>query len=208
MVKKKTRLALMLSDRQKALKLTDRAVGEKYGWMQQTFNSWKRGTIPRDDVRDALAAFLDVPRAEVDQLAEEAKARAATTSDVAAFDSAQEKGKVSDRQKGKFKFEPAMSGYGPNYVPYGRYAVRVDTNVMEPALLYGCRVWVDSRHFPKPGNEVFVHAGRGVAWIGRLVSIAGDTARLQQYGQVEPFDVPFEAIHTIVLAERIPVAAG
>lgn len=206
MVKKKTRLALMLSDRQKALKLTDRAVGEKYGWMQQTFNSWKRGTIPRDDVRDALAAFLDVPRAEVDALCDVARER--TGLDMSTLDSAQEKGKVSDRQKGKFKFEPAMSGYGPNYVPYGRYAVRVDTNVMEPALLYGCRVWVDSRHFPKPGNEVFVHAGRGVAWIGRLVSIAGDTARLQQYGQAEPFDVPFEAIHTIVLAERIPVAAS
>ncbi len=202
MVKKKTRLALMLSDRQKALKLTDRAVGEKYGWMQQTYNSWKRGTIPRDDVRDGLADFLDVPRAEVDSLAEEAKARAGTALDMSTLDTVQEKAKISDRKEGKFKFEPALSGYGPNYVPYGRYVVRVDTNVMEPALLYGCRVWVDSRPFPKPGNEVFVHSGKGAAWIGRLVSIDGDKARLAQYGRAAEFDVPIEAIHVIVLAER------
>ena len=201
MVKKKTRLALMLSERQKALKLTDRAVGEKYGWMQQTYNSWKRGTIPRDDVRDSLADFLELPRTDVDALCEVARER--TGIDMSTLDSAQEKGRISDRKEGRFKFEPAMSGYGPNYVPFGRYAVRVDTNVMEPVFLYGCRVWVDSRPFPKPGNEVFVHSGKGVAWLGQLVSIDGDKARLRQLGRAAEFDVPFEAIHVIVLAERL-----
>lgn len=204
MVKKKSRLALMITDRQKALKLTDRAVGEKYGWMQQTYSSWKRGTVPRDDVRDDLADFLGLPRDEVDGLCEKAKEQVSVGLGMSALDSAQEKGNISDRKEGRFKFEPAMVGYGPNYIPYGRYAVRVDTNVMEPVFLYGCRVWVDSRTFPRPGNEVFAHGGRGVAWIGQLVSIDGDKARLRQYGRQDEFDVSFEAIHVIVLAERLP----
>ena len=203
---KKSRLALMLSERQRTLGLTDRAVAEKYGWVQQTYSTWKRGTIPRSDVRDSLADFLSLERADLDSLCDEAQERAAPG--IGVFDTAQPHGKVSDRKEGKFKFDPIQHGYGVSYVPRGRYSVRVETNVMEPALIFGARVWADPAVWPQPGNDVFVHGLKGVAWIGRLEAIDGRTARVSQYGRPVGVVVEnFEAIHVIVLAERV-VTAG
>ena len=208
MIKRKSRLAAMLAERQATENLTDRTIAERYGWIQQTYSKWKAGHVPSPKARDSIADFLGVARDEVDQLCDTAKEQIAERDDVAAFGHVQERGKVADRKEGRFKFDPINVGFGPSYVPYGRYSVKVDTNVMEPALLYGCRVWVDSRTFPKPGNEVFVHSAKGVAWIGRLVAIDGQTARLQQYGREGTMDVPFEAIHPVVLAERLRTDAA
>ena len=202
---KKSRLAMLIAERQRSLGLIERAVAEKYGWVQQTYSTWKRGTIPRPDVRDALADFLDMPRAELDSLCSEAQERAAPG--IGVFDTAQPHGKVSDRKDGKFKFDQIQHGYGVSYIPRGRYAVRVETNVMEPALLYGARVWADPAAWPRPGNDVFVHGAKGAAWIGRLEAIDGQTARLSQYGRPGGVVVEnFEAIHVVVLAERVVAA--
>lgn len=197
---KKSRFASLLADRQRALRLTERAVAEKYGWVQQTYSSWKRGTLPRPDVRDALADFMDVPRKELDKLCEEAQERAAPG--IGVFDTAQQHGKVSDRKEGKLKFEPIQHGYGVSYIPRGRYFVRIETNVMEPALLYGTRAWIDPSVWPRPGNDVIVHAPKGVAWLGRLEAVEGQKVRLSRYGMPDVVVDSHEAIHVIVLAER------
>jgi phage repressor protein C with HTH and peptisase S24 domain len=208
MIKRKSRLAMMIAERQHSQNLTDRAISERYGWVQQTFSKWKSGHVPSQKVRDSIADFLGVTRDEVDRLCDAAKAEVAEKNDIALFGQAHERGKVADRKEGRFKFDPVNVGYGLHNIPYGKYMVRVETNVMEPVLLYGCRVWLDTRVFPKPGNEVIVHGPRGVAWIGRLVSIDGDKARLQQYGRPDPFEVAFEAIHPVILAERLRIDAA
>ncbi len=202
---KKSRFAMLLAERQRALHMTERAVAEKYGWVQQTYSAWKRGTLPRPDVRDAIADFLGLTREEVDKLCEEAIERAAPG--IGVFDTAQQHGKVSDRKEGRFKFEPIQHGYGVSYIPRGRYFVRIETNVMEPVLLYGTRAWVDPAVWPKPGNEVIVHGAKGTAWIGRLEAVEGQKVRLSRYGLPDVVVDSHEAIHVIVLAERV-MAAG
>ncbi|XKM40373.1 hypothetical protein A4U53_031070 [Rhizobium ruizarguesonis] len=105
-------------------------------------------------------------------------------------------GKMADRKEGKFKFAVPL--------PAGRYAIQMDTPIMEPALIFGSKAWVDPSVWPKVGNEVLVHARNGVAWIGRLESHDNDTAVISQYAFEDKITVRnVEAIHTIVLSERV-----
>jgi hypothetical protein len=73
---------------------------------------------------------------------------------------------------------------------------------MEPALMVGTKAWLDPAVWPKPGNEVMVHAKGGAAWLGRLVSIADGRAEIERpAGTMTIRDV--EAVHVIVLSERV-----
>ncbi len=198
-----SRFAQMLLNEQTKRGLTDREIGEKHNWLQQTFSRWKMGSLPRPHMYASIANFLQIDTGMVRELVDEAKASTGNTKlpKVGAFNMARVYGKVVDRKNGKYAFEPF--NYGRKRIPEGRYAILIDTKIMEPALLVGTKAWVDPAVWPKPGYEVMVHAKGGAAWIGRLVSVTGDRADIEQLagGTMTIRDV--EAVHVVVLSERV-----
>jgi transcriptional regulator with XRE-family HTH domain len=184
----------------------DREVAERHGWLQQTYNRWKNGGVPRPDMYASLAAFLGVDRDEVESLVLEARdgAAASPVPKTGVFNTAKTYGRVTDRKEGKYAFEPFNQGR--KRIPEGRYWIHIDTKVMEPALPVGTRAWIDPAVWPKPGYEVLVHAAGGSAWIGRLVSLVGDTAEIERYAAagLETMTVRnVAAVHSIILSERV-----
>ncbi|TCR07219.1 S24 family peptidase [Neorhizobium sp. JUb45] len=198
MPEKKSRFAQMLIDKQRERNLTDRETAGELGEQQQTFSTWKRYSLPRLP-RPKLASFLNISEEKLAEFVEEAR-HAAVDGKIApltAFAKASTYGRVSDRKDGKFKFDSTRKA-----VPDGRYAVIVDTKLMEPVFKVGCKVWLDPTVWPKPGNDVIAHSRGGLAWIGRLEEL-GETARLSRYAG-DPVTVSdLTAVHVIVLAERV-----
>lgn len=193
----------MLTAEQQKLGLTDREVATQNGWLQQTFSRWKMGSLPRPHMYASIADFLGVPIETVKEAVEEATqtTRART---VSVFGAAAVHGTISDRKEGKFKFPPPT--YAAKNVPNGRYAILIDTKVMEPALLVGTKAWLDPAVWPLVGHEVLVHTKSGAAWIGRLVEMGNGTARLERYNAAPLTIHDVRSVHVIVLSER--VAAG
>ncbi|MBY3434870.1 hypothetical protein [Rhizobium laguerreae] len=190
----------MLATEQTKQGLTDREVADKYGWLQQTFSRWKMGSLPRQHMFASIASFLGVGTETVAELVDEASQSTGSTKLAAAYGSARVYGKVTDRKAGKYVFE--AFNQGRKRIPEGRYAILVDTKVMEPALLVGTKAWVDPAVWPTAGNEVMVHAKGGVAWLGRLVSLADALATIEAAGK-EMTIRDVEAVHVIVLSERV-----
>ncbi|MGO8211886.1 hypothetical protein ACC782_33940 [Rhizobium ruizarguesonis] len=190
----------MLANEQTKQGLTDREVMAKTGWLQQTFSRWKMGSLPRQHMFASIASFLGVSTEAVAELVEEASASTGNTKLAAAYGGVKIYGKVTDRKAGKYVFE--AFNQGRKRIPEGRYAILVDTKVMEPALLVGTKAWLDPAVWPKPGNEVMVHAKGGVAWIGRLVGLVADRAEILADGK-EMTIRDVEAVHVIVLSERV-----
>ena len=195
MPEKKTRLAQMLIDEQKKRGWTDRAASADIGVLQQTYSNWKAGTIPRDNAHAGIAKFLGISIAELDELIEEAAAAPEEIS-ISAYSSARTYGRMSDRKEGKFKFDTSRKA-----VPEGRYAVIVDTKIMEPAFRTGCKVWLDPGIWPRVGDDVVVHSN-GVGWIGQLEAL-GETVKLARYNGEPTVVKNVDAVHVIVLAERV-----
>ncbi|NKJ03097.1 hypothetical protein [Rhizobium sp. SG741] len=198
-----SRFAQMLLNEQTRRGLTDREIAEKHNWLQQTFSRWKMGSLPRPHMYASIANFLQIDTAIIRELVDEAKSSTGSSKlpKVGAFSTARAYGKVVDRKDGKYAFE--AFNQGRKRIPEGRYAISIDTKVMEPALLVGTKAWIDPAVWPKPGNEVIVHAKSGAAWIGRLVSVADGQATLERLsaGTMTVRDV--EAVHVIVLSERL-----
>jgi hypothetical protein len=198
MPEKKSRFAQMLVDKQRERDLTDRETAIELNEQQQTFSTWKRGSLPRLP-RPNLATFLGISEINLADLVEEARDAVAggKIAPLTAYAKASTYGRVSDRKGGKFKFDSTRKA-----VPDGRYAVIVDTKLMEPVYKVGCKIWLDPTIWPQPGNDVIAHSRGGVAWIGRLEEL-GETARLSRYSG-EPLTVgDLTAVHVIVLAERV-----
>lgn len=201
----KSRFAQMLVNEQTKQGLTDREVAAKYDWLQQTFSRWKMGSLPRSHMFASIAAFLGIPAEQVAEIVEEAGQSASTTKLPVTFGGVRTYGRVTDRKDGKYVFE--AYNQGRKRIPEGRYCILVDTRVMEPALMVGTKAWLDPAVWPKPGNEVMVHAKGGAAWLGRLVSIADGRAEIERpavagaAGTMTIRDV--EAVHVIVLSERV-----
>ena len=191
----------MLVNEQTKQGLTDREVAAKHDWLQQTFSRWKMGSLPRAHMFASIASFLNISPDMVRELVDEAMQSTGNTKLPVAFSGVRTYGKVTDRKDGKYVFE--AFNQGRKLIPEGRYAILIDTKVMEPALLVGTKAWLDPAAWPKPGNEVMVHAKGGAAWIGRLVSLAGDRADIERHaaGSMTIRDV--EAVHVIVLSERV-----
>jgi len=189
-------LAQMLIDQQKARGMTDRAASTEIGVLQQTYSNWKAGTIPRENAHAGIAKFLGIPIGDIDGLIDEAGASSNETP-LSAYSSARVYGRVADRKDGKFKFDTSRKA-----VPEGRYAVVVDTKVMEPAFRVGCKVWLDPGVWPRVGDDVIVHTKGGVAWIGQLAEL-GEVVRLRRYAGPEAVVGNVAAVHVIVLAERV-----
>lgn len=194
----------MLKNEQVRRGLTDVDVAAEIGVSQQTFNAWKGGVVPRPNKYAAVASYLQISDDMMVELAEEARISTGNTKlpKLTAYNTARTYGRVSDRKEGKYKFDPVNAGR--KRIPEGRYAIEVGTNVMEPALLYGTKVWVDPGIWPTAGNEVLVHAKGGFAWLGRLEKMGNETAEISQdalEGTIVVKDVL--AVHVVVLAERI-----
>lgn len=197
-----SRLSHMIAHEQTSRGLTDREASGEIGVLQQTYSSWKGGVVPRTNKQGALAAWLRISPDMMQELVEEAATSTGNTKlpKLAAYNTARTYGKVADRKTGRYKFE--AFNVGRKRVPEGRYAVEVATNVMEPALLYGTKIWLDPGIWPQAGHEVMVHAKGGTGWLGKLVDTGGNRAVVENAsGQVDVDNV--EAIHVVVLAERV-----
>ncbi|MBD9542907.1 XRE family transcriptional regulator [Ensifer sp. ENS04] len=181
----------------------DREAADEIGVLQQTFSAWKGGSIPRPNKYAAVSTYLNISPDMMLELAEEAAESTGSTKlpKLTAYNTARTYGRVSDRKEGRFKFDPVNAGR--KRVPEGRYAVEVGTNVMEPALLYGTKIWLDPGIWPKVGNEVMAHAKGGAAWLGRLAELADGKAVVENAAGRFAVD-NVEAVHVVVLAERIP----
>lgn len=198
MPEKKSQLAQMIIDEQARRGLTDREAAAIVGEQQQTFNTWKHGSLPRLP-RPNLAAFLNVDADRLEVLVEEARVAATVSKlpSLAVYAKVSTYGRIADRKDGKFKFDTTRKA-----VPEGRYAIIVDTKVMEPAFKVGCKAWLDPGVWPRVGDDVVAHTRGGLAWIGRLEELA-DVVRLTRYNG-EPVVVSnVAAVHVIVLAERV-----
>lgn len=200
MASPKSRFAQMLTNEQVKRGMTDREVATQTGWLQQTFSRWKMGSLPRQHMFASIASFLNISTDMVAELVEEASASTGNTKLAAAYGGVKIYGKVTDRKAGKYVFESFNKGR--KRIPEGRYAILVDTRVMEPALLVGTKAWLDPAVWPAAGNEVMVHAKGGVAWLGRLVSLADRLATIEAGGK-EMTIRDVEAVHVIVLSERV-----
>lgn len=198
-----SRFSDMIAKEQARRGLTDHAAAVELGVKQQNFSSWKNGTVPRPNRHAAIAAWLGISAETMHELAAEAGSGSIARTKVPKITGANVRtyGRVSDRKDGKFRFDPIPpSGLR---VPAGRYAVEVGTNVMEPALLYGTKIWLDPSVWPQVGNEVLVHSVGGHAWLGRLVEMENGTAEISRnVGRLTVRDV--QAVHVVVLAERVP----
>jgi hypothetical protein len=199
----KSRFAQMLTNEQTKRGLTDREIAENHNWLQQTFSRWKMGSLPRPHMFASIGQFLSISTDMVRELVDEATESAGTSKipRVGALATARVYGRVSDRKEGKYAFE--AFNVGRKRIPEGRYCILIDTKVMEPALLVGTKAWIDPSVWPKVGNEVIVHAKGGVAWLGRLASIDGNSAIIERLtgGSMTIRDI--EAVHVIVLSERV-----
>ncbi|RWX26621.1 XRE family transcriptional regulator [Rhizobium leguminosarum] len=190
----------MLTNEQTKRGLTDRQVAEENGWLQQTFSRWKLGSLPRPNMYASIAQFLMISDDMMRELVEEAAVSTGNTK-LPAMTTARTYGRVSDRKEGKYAFE--AFNQGRKRIPEGRYSITIDTKIMEPALPVGTRAWIDPAIWPTAGNEVLVHAKGGHAWLGRLVSVAVRQAEIERNnGTITVRDV--EAVHVIVLSERLP----
>ncbi|RVN04101.1 XRE family transcriptional regulator [Sinorhizobium meliloti] len=189
----------MLLNEQAKRGLTDYRAAKEIGVLQQTYSSWKHGSVPRPNRYAAIAGWLHISIDMARELCEEAVASTGSTK--LPKPEPPVLGRVSDRKEAKFKFEPVGDR---GRIPESRYAIDVATNAMEPALLYGTKAWLDPSTWPAVGNEVMVHSKNGVAWLGRLESLSAGTAEISQYayeGNIKVSDV--QAVHVVVLAERI-----
>lgn len=190
----KTRLMQMLANEQKRRDWTDRQCAEFLGELQQTFSTWKRGSLPRLP-KPKLAAFLQISDDMLEELVDEARQSTGSTK-LPRLAAVREYGRIADRKTGRYKFDTTRKT-----VPEGRYMVSIDTKVMEPALHVGTKAWLDPTVWPKVGDEVMVITHAGVGWIGVLAEF-GQVVKLTRYNGEPVTADNVAAVHVIVLSER------
>lgn len=138
--KKKTRLAQMLVHQQNKTAMTEAELGAEYGWSQQSFWTWKNGSIPRNKMFPAIARFLQISIADLEELVDEAKISTGTTKLPNMGPPVMGRGTFADITMERFP-----SGYARPSVD-GTYVVRVD----------GRNMWVSSTSKPTDGNTMLV----------------------------------------------------
>ena len=199
MPEKKSRLSQMIVAEQKKREFKDKQAYEALDVKQQTYSSWKRGVVPRPAMYPSIAAFLGVDESVVAELAQQA-AQVENLNKLSAFVTARVYGTMSDRKEGKWKFQPINDGR--KRIPEGRYALIVDTKIMEPVFRVGTKIWLDPSRWPQQGDDVVVHAG-GMGWIGTFDSLENKKTTITRYGGASLSVDNVEAIHVIVLSERV-----
>lgn len=197
-----SRLSQMLLNEQAKRGLTDYKAAKEIGVLQQTYSSWKHGSVPRPNRYAAIAGWLHISIDMARELCEEAVASTGSTKLPKLEPPVL--GRVADRKEGKFKFDSANAGSPGSRIPSSRYTVSVDTKVMEPALLVGTKAWLDPSVWPKVGNEVMVHGKGGIAWLGRLESLENGRAEISRYALGNRITIDdVQAVHAVVLSERV-----
>jgi transcriptional regulator with XRE-family HTH domain len=195
-----SRFSQMLDAELKRRGKSEREVAREFGWSQQAFNTWLRGGIPRQQFYLRLGDFLNISQDDLVALLDEARGSEGSTK-LPQMDPIY--GKVVDRKEGRYSFPVA----GGMRFPITRYCIKIDTKVMEPALVVGSKAWADPAIWPKLGAEVIVHARGGAAWIGVLRATDGKTATLHRYALPKDLMVTdVESIHVIALSERLPTS--
>jgi transcriptional regulator with XRE-family HTH domain len=197
-----SRFSQMLDVELKRRGKSERELAREFGWSQQAFNTWKTGGIPRQQFYQRIGDFLRIPIDDVAMLLDEARESTGNTK-LPKMDPIY--GKVTDRKEGKYSFpDTDAAGVSGMRYPLTRYAIRIDTKIMEPALLVGTKAWADPSLWPKVGNEVIVHSKGGNAWLGRLAALEnGDVALLHYSSEKKIVVRDVEAVHVIALAERV-----
>ncbi len=197
-----SRFSQMLIAELKRRGQSEREIAREYSWSQQAFNTWLKGGVPRQQFYLRLGNFLNISQDDLIALLDEAR-KSENSTKLPAMDPIY--GKVTDRKDGRYNF-PLVDGMR---TPRARYCIRIDTKVMEPALVVGAKAWVDPSIWPKPGNEVIVHAKGGVAWIGMLVAMDTKGATLRRHAIPNDLTIhDVESIHVITLSERLPTATA
>jgi transcriptional regulator with XRE-family HTH domain len=197
-----SRFSQMLDAEVKRRGKSERELARDFGWSQQAFNTWKTGSVPRQQFYQRIADFLRIPLGDVEMLTDEARTSTGNTK-LPKMDPIY--GKVTDRKEGRYAFN--ADGGGMRY-PLTRYAIRIDTKILEPALLVGTKAWADPAIWPQVGNDVIAHSKAGQSWLGRLAAIDNGAAVLEHYTGGRTVTVKdIDAIHVIVMAERVGSAA-
>jgi hypothetical protein len=179
-----SRFSQMLIEEMKAREVSESVVATEFGWTKQAFNTWKNGVMPRKQWFGPLSRFLHISIDDVESITNEARVGIASGL----------VGRVTDRKDGRFHFDG---------IPSDRYAFSVDTKIMEPALVLGAKAWAQPGVWPQIGNEVIAHARGGSAWIGRLSGMENGAAILNRHAAPEITVRDVQAVHVIVLSERL-----
>ncbi|TDH35684.1 XRE family transcriptional regulator [Pseudohoeflea suaedae] len=147
-----SRLSKMLENEQARRGMTEREIAAKFGWGQQTFSTWKKGSVPRPIRYPDIASFLRIKPEEVAELANEAALQGGGTSTKMPDMGAPIMGRDVN---GDLRFDRAAIGYAkPN--TRGTYAARVG----------GHHIWINPKIKPMPGNTVVFRSADDTARVG------------------------------------------
>lgn len=146
-----SRLSQMLLNEQAKRGLTDYKAAKEIGVLQQTYSSWKHGSVPRPNRYAAIAGWLHISADMVRELAEEAGVSSANTKLPNIGAPLMGRGSATALTLDKLPIgfaKPEISGC---------YAVRID----------GRNMWVNPNITPADGNTVILRSdgqGRIAQW--------------------------------------------
>ncbi|MGH0328759.1 helix-turn-helix domain-containing protein [Sinorhizobium meliloti] len=150
-VRRMSRLSQMLLNEQARRGLTDYKAAKEIGVLQQTYSSWKHGSVPRPNRYAAIAGWLGISPDMVRELAEEAGASTGSTKLPNIGAPLMGRGSATALTLDKLPIgfaKPEISGC---------YAVRID----------GRNMWVNPNITPADGNTVILRSdgqGRIAQW--------------------------------------------
>ncbi|QFT69676.1 hypothetical protein FIU93_23025 [Labrenzia sp. THAF35] len=153
-----SRLSKMIEQEQSRRGLTEREISTRWGWGQQTFNTWKKGSVPRPKMYKGLADFLRVSTDDIALLAKEASVSTGSTK-LPNLGSP-----IYGRQTpdGSLMFDDEAIGFAqPN--TKGCYAIRTG----------GHHLWVNPNLRPVAGNLVVVRNQDGTGELAEWPVDAG-----------------------------------
>lgn len=146
-----SRFSQMLASELKRREKSERELAREFGWSQQAFNTWLKGSVPRQQFYARIAKFLNVAIEDVEMLAKEATESTGSTKLPNLGAPMLGRGTASKVTLDKFPL-----GYAkPEIV--GCYAIKVD----------GRNLWVNPNITPAAGNTVILRSeghGRLAQW--------------------------------------------
>lgn len=138
-----SRLSQMLQNELRRRGQSEHHIAREMDWSQQAFNTWLKGSIPRKQFWGRISRFLQIPEADVETLAEEAKTSQGNTRIPPLGSPVIGRGSMESVTMEKFAF-----AYAKPQIE-GCYAVRLD----------GRHYWVNPLMTPVNGNKVLVRSG-------------------------------------------------
>ncbi|MDK1489360.1 helix-turn-helix transcriptional regulator [Sinorhizobium sp. 7-81] len=146
-----SRLSQMLASELKRREKSERELAREFGWSQQAFNTWLKGSVPRQQFYARIAKFLQVNIDDVEMLAKEAVESNDTTKLPYLGAPLLGRGTADSVTLDKFPI-----GYAKPEIE-DCYALRVDGRIL----------WINPKITPAAGNMVILRAdgqGRVAQW--------------------------------------------